>query len=354
MTALLPGRRVIRTGPVSAAVRPRTVTVCLAAAVLTIVLGVLAIGRGTYELSPGEVVEVLLGGGTRVQHQVVVNLRLPRVLAGIGVGIALGLAGALTQSVARNPLASPDLLGFTDGAAAGAVTLFVLGRPGGPLAGLATQGNVSLAALTGALCAGVLIYLLAWRRGVDRFRLILVGVMVAEVLSGVVSWMLVRADLTAANQAVLWLTGSLQSRDWDQVLPMAIALAVLLPAAGATAFSLGGLQFGPDTGRALGIRLERAQLAVVLTAIALVATAVATAGPIAFVAFVVPQVALRLCGGGRPPLVASALLGGLLVVAADLAGRLLLPAELPVGVITAVLGAPYLLWLLLRLNRRAR
>ena len=351
MTLLLPGRRVLRTGPASAAVRPRTIAVCLVAVAATAVLGVLAIGLGTYQLSPGEVVEVLLGGGTRVQHQVVVNLRLPRVLAGIGVGVALGLAGALTQSVARNPLASPDLLGFTDGAAAGAVTLIVLGRPGGPLAGEATRGNVSLAALAGALAAGVLVHLLAWRRGVDRLRLILVGVMVAEVLSGVVSWMLVRADLTAANQAVLWLTGSLQGRSWDQVGPMAVALAVLLPLTAATAFSLGGLQFGPDTGRALGLRLGRAQLGVVLTAIGLVAVAVATAGPIAFVAFVVPQVALRLCGGGRPPLAASALLGGLLVVAADLTGRLL-PGELPVGVITAVLGAPYLLWLLLRLNRR--
>ena len=351
MTLLLPGRRVVRRGPASAAVRPRTLAVCLVAAVLTAVLAVLAVGRGTYQLSPGEVVEVLLGGGTRIQHQVVVNLRLPRVLAGIGVGVALGLAGALTQALARNPLASPDLLGFTDGAAAGAVTLIVLGRPGGPLAGLATRGNVSLAALGGALVAGLLIYLLAWRRGVDRFRLILVGVMVAEVLAGVVSWMLVRADLTAANQAVLWLSGSLQGRGWDQVLPLAVALAVLLPLAAATSFGLDGLQFGPDTGRALGLRLERAQLGAVLVAIGLVAAAVATAGPVGFVAFVVPQVALRLCGGGRPPLAASALLGGLLVVAADLAGRLL-PAELPVGIITAVLGAPYLLWLLLRLNRR--
>ena len=352
MTALpdLPGRLAVRRGGASVLVRRRTIAVGLVAAALTAAVAVVALGRGSYALAPDDVVRALTGGGTRIEHQVVVNLRLPRVLAGVLVGVALGVAGAMTQALARNPLASPDLIGWTDGAAAGAVSLIVLGRPGGPLAGLAGQVGTPLAALAGSVVTAVVIYLLAWKRGVQGFRLVLAGVMVGEVLSGFVSLLLVRADVTAAGQAVVWLSGSLSNRGWADVVPLAVALAVLLPLAAGTSFGLSGLQFGPDTGRALGVRLQRAQLGVVGCAVALVAAAVSTAGPIAFVAFAVPQLAQRLCGGGRPPLAASAAIGALLVTAADLVARSA-PNELPVGLVTSMIGAPYLLWVLVRANR---
>ncbi|WP_433077292.1 FecCD family ABC transporter permease [Dactylosporangium sp. CA-052675] len=308
-------------------------------------VAVVAVGRGSYAIPPGTVVDVLLGGGTPGQRLVVLDLRLPRILAALLVGAALALSGALTQTFARNPLATPDVLGVTGGASLGAVALIVLG--GGGAAG------VPLAALAGGLLAAALVYLLAWRRGIDGYRLVLVGLGVGEIVQSGVSWLLVRAEIVDAHRATVWLNGSVAGVEWDRVRPLAVALAVLLPAALATGFTLKAIQFDDDVARALGVRLQLARLAVVLTAIALAAAAVSAAGPIEFVAFVVPQVALRLCGGSRPPLLTSAVLGALLVVAADLLARTVLPGrELPVGLVTAIVGAPYLLWLLVRTNRR--
>ncbi|BAL90508.1 putative FecCD-family membrane transport protein [Actinoplanes missouriensis 431] len=339
---LLPGRRVLRAGPVSASVPIRTVAVTLLALVATVAAGVAAVGHGDFPISPETVWQVATGGGTRIERHILLNLRLPRVLCGLLAGAALAVAGALTQTFARNPLASPDVLGVTFGASAGAVTAIVLGI-----------GAVPFAALGGALLSAAGIYLLAWKQGIDGYRLVLIGLGAGQLLAAVTSWLLLRADQTDLTRASIWLTGSLAGRDWSQVRPLALALLVLLPAALATGLALRVLQFGDDTARGLGLRLPSAQLAVVVVAAALAAAAVAAAGPIEFVAFVVPQIALRLCGGSRPPLVASAVLGALLVVGCDLLARIVVaPAELPVGLVTAIVGTPYLLWLLVRGSRR--
>ncbi|WP_309232958.1 iron chelate uptake ABC transporter family permease subunit [Blastococcus sp. TML/C7B] len=171
--------------------------------------------------------------------------------------------------------------------------------------------------------------------------------------SALVDWLLTNAQIYDAAAAYVWVTGSLNARTWDQAVPLALALAVLLPLALATGRALSVLQFGDDTARGLGLRLPIAQTAVVLLAVALTAAAVSAAGPITFVALVVPQVAVRLTGGSRPPLLASGLLGAVLVVGADLVTRTVLPEALPVGILTAVIGAPYLLWLLVRGRRRS-
>jgi iron complex transport system permease protein len=305
---------------------------------------VFSISHGSFTIAPGDVVDTLLGGGTAAQKLIVLDLRLPRILTALLVGAALAVSGALTQTFARNPLASPDVLGVTNGASLGAVAVIVLGG---------TAAGVPLAALAGGMVTAGAVYLLAWRRGVDGYRLVLVGIGVGEIVSGGVSWFLVRAEIVDATRATVWLNGSVAGAEWDQVRPLAVAVAVLLPLAIATAFTLQALQFDDDVARALGVRLQLAQLAVVLTAVALAAAAVSAAGPIEFVAFVVPQIALRLCGGSRPPLIVSAVLGALLVSGADLVARTILPArELPVGLVTAIIGAPYLLWLLVRFNRR--
>ncbi|WP_018788719.1 iron chelate uptake ABC transporter family permease subunit [Micromonospora sp. CNB394] len=342
----LPGRRVVRVGPVSAPVPLRAVAVALAACVAAVALALVAVCQGDFPIAPPTVWEVFTGGGTRIERHIVLNLRLPRVLCALLVGAALAVAGALTQTFARNPLASPDVLGVTNGAAAGAVAAIVLG-------GVAGSYGVPLAALGGAAVSATLIYLLAWRRGIDGYRLVLVGLGVGEILGGFTNWVLIRAELVDATRANIWLSGSLAGRDWGHVRPLATALAVLLPLALAASVALRLLQFREDTARGLGLRLRSAQLAVVAVAAALAAAAVAAAGPIEFVAFVVPQIALRLCGGSRPPLLPSALLGALLVVGADLAGQVVIaPRELPVGLLTAMIGTPYLLWLLLRRSRR--
>ena len=338
---------VVRLGPASAIVRRRQVLVPLAAAVVLVLVSAVSLGRGDYPIPLADVLGILAGVGDPAQAFVVLELRAPRIVVGLLVGLALGLAGALFQTFARNPLASPDTLGITQGASAGAVAAIVLST--GP-AGLLT---VPAAALAGALVTGAVLFLLTWRAGIDGYRLVLVGIALWAAASAAVDWLLTRAQIHDAASAYVWITGSLNGRGWEHAVPLAISLAVLLPLALATGRALGALQFGEDVARGLGVRVPLAQGAVVLLAVACVATAVAAAGPITFVALVVPQIAVRLTGGSRPPLLASALLGAVLVVAADLATRTVLPHALPVGILTAAIGAPYLLWLLVRGRRRS-
>lgn len=344
------GRTAIRVGPLSAVVRPRQVLVPVATLAVLVLVSAVGLGRGDFPIGVADVLRTLVGAGEQANEFVVLDLRAPRILAGLLVGVALGLSGALFQTFARNPLASPDVLGITWGASVGAVAAIVLG---GGATGLATRLGVPAAALAGALLAGGLLLALTWRAGIDGQRLVLVGIALWAVGSALTDWLLTRADIQDATSAYVWITGSLNARTWDHVVPLAVALTVLVPLALATSRSLAVLQFGDDTARGLGLGLGRAQAAVVLVAVALVAVAVATAGPIAFVALVVPQIAVRLTGGSRPPLLASALLGAVLVVGTDLATRTVLPQALPVGILTAAIGAPYLLWLLVRGRRRS-
>ena len=345
------GRAVtVRLGPLSARFRWRSVLVPLVVAAVVVLLAALGLGRGDYPIGIGDVLRTLVGAGDEGQRFIVLELRAPRTLVGVLVGLALGLSGALFQTFARNPLASPDVLGITQGASVGAVAAIVLT---GNSSGAALLGGlgVPLAALLGALVAGALLFVLAWRAGLDGFRLVLVGIALWTSGTALTDWLLTRAQIYDAAAAYVWITGSLNARTWDQATQLGIALAVLVPLALAAGRVLGVLQFGDDTARGLGVRLARAQAAVVVVAVLLVATAVAAAGPIAFVALIVPQIAVRLTGGSRPPLLASALLGAALVTGADLLTRTVLPDALPVGILTAAIGAPYLLWLLVRGRR---
>ncbi|SET87842.1 FecCD family ABC transporter permease [Geodermatophilus poikilotrophus] len=344
-----PGETVVRVGPVSGRVRWRQVVVALAAAVAVLLLGAVSLGRGDFPIGLTDVLRTLVGLGEDTQEFIVLQLRAPRIVVGALVGLALGVAGALFQTFARNPLASPDVLGITQGASAGAVAAIVLGGTagGGVLGGV----GVPLAALLGALVTGLLLLLLAWRRGIDGYRMVLIGIALWAVGAALVDWLLTRAEIHDAATAYVWITGSLNARTWAEAVPLLVALAVLLPAALATSRALAVVQFGDDTARGLGVRLVPTQALVVLVAVALTAAAVAAAGPISYVALVVPQVAVRLTRGPRPPLLASGLLGAALVVGADLLTRTVLPQALPVGVLTAAVGAPFLLWLLVRGRR---
>jgi ABC-type enterobactin transport system permease subunit len=336
---------VVRIGPASGIVRPRQVAVPVAAFAVLVLLAAVSLGRGDFPISLPDVLRTLVGLGGHAQDFVIFELRAPRIVVGLLVGLALGLAGALFQTFARNPLASPDTLGITTGASVGAVSAIVVGAGGGL--------GIPLAALLGALLTGVLLFLLTWRAGIDGYRLVLVGIALWSIGTALVDWLLTDAEVHDAASAYVWITGSLNARTWGHALPLALALAVLLPLALAAGRVLGALQFGDDTARGLGVRLRTAQAVVVLVAVGCVAFAVSAAGPITFVALVVPQIAVRLTGGSRPPLLASGLLGAVLVVSADLVTRTLLPEALPVGILTAVIGAPYLLWLLVRGRRRS-
>jgi iron complex transport system permease protein len=356
--------------------RPRYVVV-LAIGVAALVLGMAAnIGRGEYPISIPDVLAVLMGGGDSGQRFIILDLRLPRSLTGALVGGALAVAGAITQSIARNPLASPDMIGLTAGASAAAVFVIVLGggfaagtgvsaaaMAGdlangdllGALAGLIGAARLPVAALIGGLLTATAIYGLAWRRGVHGFRLVLVGIGLQAMLLAIVHWLLVVAEVFEAARAYVWLNGSLNARGWEHVVPVSVALAVLLPAALLLAHVLGALQYGDDTARGLGVPVNRARSLLLLVAVGLASVATASAGPIAFVALVAPQIAQRLVGGARPPIGMSLVVGAALTVIADVVARTAFGAtELPVGIVTAVLGAPYLLYLLARYGREAR
>ncbi|MFE9743898.1 FecCD family ABC transporter permease [Saccharothrix saharensis] len=342
-------------GPVSGPLRWRPVAVVVAGLGLVVLAGAVSVARGDFPIPLSQVFDVLLGGGQRGQRFIVLDLRLPRALTGVFVGAALGVAGAVFQSIARNPLASPDILGVTWGAGAGAVTVITFAGSMGAIGGTAATVGVPLAALGGGLLAGLLVYGLAWRRGIEGFRLVLVGIGVSAVTGNFTHYLLTVGDVTDAARVMVWITGSLNGRGWEHVVPVGVALAVLVPAALVGSRLLGALQFDDDTVRGLGVRINGARSVMLLLAVVLAAVATAAAGPVAFVALASPQIALRLAGTARPPLLGSAVVGGLLVVVSDLVARLAFGGfELPVGVVTAVLGAPYLMYLLVRSRREAR
>ncbi|WP_422070673.1 FecCD family ABC transporter permease [Streptomyces hoynatensis] len=325
---------------------PRYAAVCLALLAAGLAVGVLAVGTGKFGLTPAEVVRTLLGDGPPGAGYVVTELRLPRALDGLLAGAALGMSGAVFQSLARNPLGSPDLIGFGHGSATGAVLVILL------LDGSATA--VAAGALSGGLVVAAAVYLLAWRRGVAGSRLILVGIGAAALLGAVDNYLLSRADLGDAAQAAAWLTGSLGGRQWSDVRIAGLAACVLMPVLLCLGRRLALLEMGDDTAGSLGIHPERTRLALLATAAATCGLAVAAAGPIPFVALASPQVARRLTRHPGPNLLAAALTGALLLVLADWLTQRLVPLPLPVGVATGLLGGVYLLWLLVAERRAGR
>jgi iron complex transport system permease protein len=346
----------LRVGPTSWLVPVRAGLVTAVSIGVLAVLVVLDLAFGDFEMPIGTVVSTLLGGGDPASTFIIHELRLPQTMVAILTGMALGLAGALTQTFARNPLASPDILGVTEGAAVGAVSVIVLsgasGFGGGLVSGTLQTIGLPIAAFLGGLSTAVALYLLSWRRGIDGQRLVLIGIGLGATLSALVSWLLVSARIQDAASAQVWLTGSLNARGWEHAIPLIVTLAVLVPLSLLLVRHLNALQLGDDSARGLGTRLQTTQVLTLIAAVGLTSVAVAAVGPLEFVAFVVPQVALRLTGGSRPPMLASMTFGACLVVSADLITRVVLPFPLPAGLVTAAVGAPYLIWLLLHTNRK--
>jgi iron complex transport system permease protein len=338
---------ILRTPGLSVRFRPRALVVGAVCALAALAISVVAIGSGDYPMSPAEVIRTLTGAGSAADAFIVEQVRLPRVVTGLLAGGALGLSGALFQSLVRNPLGSPDVLGFTQGAATGALTAIVVVGGGAALAG---------GAVIGGLVTGAAIYALAWRQGMHGYRLILVGIGVAAILTGVNGYLLTRANLPDATRAVLWLTGSLDGRGWSDAVPLLVAFVVTVPAVllgGARGLRM--LEMGDDTAYALGVRVEPLRLTLLGSAVLLSSFAAAAAGPVAFVALTAPQLARRLTRSPEPNLLASLWMGAALLVAADLAGqRLIAGHQLPVGVLTGILGGGYLVWLLATQRRMGR
>ncbi|MGW0960483.1 FecCD family ABC transporter permease [Streptomyces gelaticus] len=340
----------VRLGRVSFVWRPWLVLVTLLLAAATFLVFCLSIGVGDFPIGLSRVIATILGRGEQVDEFVVMELRMPRALAGLVVGIALGVSGAITQSVARNPLASPDILGITGGA--GAVAVFLVTVSGGTAAAVAGSVGLPAAALAGGLGTGLLVYVLAWRRGIDGFRLILIGISVSAVMEAITTWLLVRADIRDVVRAQAWLVGSLADRSWDEVEVALRCTVVLVVVVAGAAFQFKPMHLGDDVAAGLGVRYTRVRAILLLCAVLLAAVAVGAAGPVPFVALVAPQVAMRLARFPTPPMVASGLVGALLLIGSDLVARAALPVTVPVGVVTAALGGPFLVLLLVRANLR--
>ncbi|MER7403003.1 iron chelate uptake ABC transporter family permease subunit [Streptomyces sp. NPDC000070] len=340
----------VRLGQVSFVWRPWLVSVSLLLAAGTFLVFCLSIGVGDFPIGLPQVIATIFGRGEQVDEFVIMDLRMPRALAGVVVGIALGASGALTQSIARNPLASPDVLGITNGASA--VAVFLVTVSGGTAAAIVDSVGLSAAALMGGLGTGLLVYFLAWRRGIDGLRLILIGISVSAVMQALTTWLLVTADIRDVAQAQAWLVGSLDDRSWDEVQVAVWGTLVLLAVVTTAAFQFKPMHLGDDVAAGLGVRHSAVRAVLLLCAVLLAGVAVSAAGPVPFVALVAPQVAMRLARCPTPPLVASALVGALLLTGSDLVARTALPVSLPVGVVTAAIGGPFLVYLLVRANRR--
>lgn len=342
------GHRHLRIGTARAHTIVRTRSLLVGAGITAAVLGtaVLALMTGDFSLSAREVIDVFRGAGDGLAPTVVLDWRLPRVLAAVVLGAALAVSGALFQTLTRNPLASPDIIGLSSGAFTG-MLLAVL------LVGTSWL-QVTVGSVVGGTAAAALIYLLALRDGIQGFRFIVVGIAISAMLASANTWLLLQIEVETAMFASAWGAGTLNGVTGQQVLGAAGCVAVLLAGCAALAPGLRQLDLGDDVAAALGLRPGRVRARAVLLGVALVCVATAVVGPVAFIALAAPQVARRAAGTPYLPLTLSALLGGWLLLVSDFVAQHLLPVTLPAGVVTVVLGGAFLVWMIVRELRRWR
>ncbi|SDT19335.1 FecCD family ABC transporter permease [Actinoplanes derwentensis] len=337
----------LKAGPFSVRVRHRSllVSVVLLALLAAALLATLAAGVNAFPIP--RVIAAVLGDGTPAENLIIGELRLPRAVVAALVGIAFGVSGGIFQSITRNPLGSPDVVGFSVGASTGALVVLLVLK--GSLAA------TSLGAVAGGTVTAALVFALSSRGGVAPLRLVLVGIGLGAALNALNSLLIVRAQVYDAQSASAWLVGNLVGRDWDEarlvggVLIAGFVLSLVLHR------PLSLSEFSDERSASFGLSTDRTRLLAVGTGVLLASGAVAVAGPIQFIALTAPQVARRLTGAPGPNLVASGLTGALLLVLADLAAReAFQPRQLPVGVLTGLVGGLYLAWLLSREWRKGR
>ena len=316
----------------------------IAAALALLLAGfALTLMLGQSFVPPGTVLRVLAGQDVPGASFTVGQLRLPRAVLSVLAGLSFGLGGAAFQIMLRNPLASPDIIGISRGAGAAAVFAIVVLGIDGPM--------VSVFAVIAGLGVAMLIYGLSHRGGVAGTRLILIGIGVSAMLDSFIAYTLSRAPSWDLAEAMRWLGGSVNGAQLSQALPLLVSLAVFGGLLLSRARDLEALRLGDDTAAALGTNVALTRLLVVTAAVGLIAVATAITGPVAFVAFLSGPIAARILGPNGSVLIPAGLVGALLVLGGDYVGQFLLPTRFPVGVVTGALGAPYLIWLIVRVNR---
>jgi iron-siderophore transport system permease protein len=339
--------RAIRLGRLSANLPVRVLTVSLALLALAAVAGIVAITIGKYPIGLGQVYDVLAGGGTSFRRTVVLEWRLPLAVAAVVFGAVLGIGGATFQSLTRNPLGSPDVIGFDAGAYTAVVVMILL-------VGSSGRWTLAGASLVGGLLTAFVVFALAYRRGIQGFRLIIVGIGVSALLGSVNAYLITRADIVDAMTVGFWGAGGLGHLTWPILTPSLVLAAAIVVAAVLLSPALKRLELGDDLAVTLGTRLLAARLSLMVVGVATVALVTAAAGPIGFIALVAPQLARRLTRSSGVSLLASAAMGAALLACAHLVSLVVAEvyAPIPVGLYTVCFGGGYLIWLLIREARR--
>lgn len=304
----------------------------------------LSLSLGSFPTPVGKVMHTLANPQGSDIAFIIWELRLPRIMLAVLVGAALAVAGVILQGIVRNPLASPDVIGITSGAALAAVTfLALLG------AGLSIHW-LPAAALSGALFSAILMFILAWKHGIAPSRMVLVGIGLSAAMGAVTTLLIVISDDTAAMVAYVWLTGSLYAAQWQDVLGMLPWLLIAVPLCLTQARHMDAMALGNQVAQGLGVNLLRSRLVLMACSVALAGAAVAFAGGLSFVGLIAPHIAARLVGRSFVRLVPiAALTGALIVLYADLLGRVaFLPKDLPAGIFVSGVGAPFFVYLLHR------
>ncbi|WP_141335642.1 iron chelate uptake ABC transporter family permease subunit [Paenibacillus sp. tmac-D7] len=331
-------------GQFSFLVQKRTVIQLSVLTAMLIIVFVMSLGLGNKGTSPVDVLKTLLGQGTAVNSLIIGTLRLPRIIVAVLVGAALSVSGSILQGIIRNPLASPDIIGITGGAAFAAVAFFTY------FAGTVSIQWLPVAAFLGAGFVSIVIYLLAWNKGVTSTRLVLIGIGISAATSSLTMLMIVLSPIKAASQAYIWLTGSIYGASWDNVYALLPWVIVFIPLALIYSRNINVQELGDDVAKGLGASVQLHRFLLLIISVALAGSAVAIAGAIGFIGLIAPHIARKLVGpsfGGLIPV--AALIGSLMLLIADTFARTaFLPLDIPAGVFTAGVGAPFFIYLLYR------
>ncbi|GLH62229.1 iron ABC transporter permease [Parageobacillus sp. G301] len=332
---------------ISFLVDKKAITISLILLAVSVVIFLVSTGSGEMYISPLEIAKTLFGNGSDMNEVVIYTFRLPRILVALLAGMLLAVAGAILQGMIRNPLASPDVLGITGGAAAAVVTFLTLFSDENHSLTISIHW-LPFAAFLGATITALLVYVLSWKNGMAPLRLVLIGVGISALMQACTTLLMITGPIYRASQANVWITGSVYGASWKHVTLLAPWALILLAISFLSVRKMNIQELGDELAIGAGVSLQKQRFFLLLLSTALTGGAVAFAGGIGFVGLMAPHMARRLVGSSFGALLpASALLGAIFVMAADLAGRMLFaPMEIPAGVFTAAVGAPYFIYLL--------
>ncbi len=333
-----------RKGSISFLVESKNLKIILSLLVSLLLTLILSIGLGSTLVPLSEIIQTLVGQGSKQYDFIILSLRLPRVLVALLIGAALGVSGAILQGVIRNPLASPDIIGITNGAAFAATAFIVY------LGGSVSIKHLPLAAIAGATTVSVLIYLLAWKKGVSPFRLVLIGIGMSTAMGSLTTFMIVVTNAYTAAEAYVWLTGSIYAASMQKFYILLPFVVIFIFLAVVLSRNVTIQELGDDVATSLGSRVQLQRFLLVFISVILAGAAVAIGGAIGFVGLIAPHISRKLVGASFGSLIpTAALVGALLVALADLIGRTAFqPYDVPAGIFTAAIGAPFFIYLIYR------